>query len=183
MAVGPGHDSKVASRLVLDELFDLSLYTTLRDLSAGDVRKTLEELIDVESTHYAFWQDFFGVRIARLDGGRRIKLWLLALACRLLGALGVRLVLEAIEVYGVRKYLALWDAYRSGPLGDAVRGILDDELRHEDRVVSELTAHRINPDRIRDIFLGLNDGLTEILGAVSASSPRSETRPRSCSPR
>jgi vacuolar iron transporter family protein len=167
MAGGPGHDSKVASRLVLDELFDLSLYTTLRDLSAGDVRKTLEELIDVESRHYAFWQDFFDVRIPRLDIGRRIKLRLLALACRMLGALGVQLVLEAIEVYGVRKYLALWDAYRTGPLGDAVRGILDDELRHEDRVVSELTAHRINPDRIRDIFLGLNDGLTEILGAVS----------------
>lgn len=163
----PVHDPRLAERLVLDELFDLSLYTALRDVTTGRAQRTLDDLATIEATHYAFWQDFFGLRRARLDLGRRLKLRLLTLACRLLGTLGVELVLEAIEVYGVRKYLSLWDAYEGGPLGAAVRGILEDELRHEDRVVSELTARRINPERIRDIFLGLNDGLVEILGAVS----------------
>jgi VIT1/CCC1 family predicted Fe2+/Mn2+ transporter len=160
-------DRKLGVKLILDELFDLSLYTALRDVSTGDVQKTLDELIAIETTHFNFWQDFFQLRITRLDPGRRLKLWLLHLACRLWGPLAVQLVLEAIEVYGVRKYLSLWDAYQGGPLGEAVRGILEDELKHEDRVVSELTARKINPQRIRDIFLGMNDGLVEILGAVS----------------
>jgi VIT1/CCC1 family predicted Fe2+/Mn2+ transporter len=33
--------------------------------------------------------------------------------------------------------------------------------------VTKLTERKINPERIRNIFLGLNDGLVEILGAVS----------------
>ncbi len=160
-------DRQLAERLILDELFDLSLYTALRDVSTGDVQKTLDELIAIESTHFNFWQDFFQLRLTRLDPGRRLKLWLVRLVCRLGGRLAVQLVLEAIEVYGVRKYLSLWDAYKDGPLGGAVRGILEDELKHEDRVVSELTERKISPQRIRDIFLGMNDGLVEILGAVS----------------
>jgi VIT1/CCC1 family predicted Fe2+/Mn2+ transporter len=75
--------------------------------------------------------------------------------------------LEAIEVYGVRKYLALWNAYKDQPLGEALKGILQDEFKHEDVLVTKLTERKINPEKIRNIFLGLNDGLVEILGAVS----------------
>ncbi len=160
-------DDELGRRLVLDELFDLSLYTALRDVTTGEVQTILDELIQIESKHFAFWQEFFQLRVARLDPGRRVKLRLVTLACRLFGAPAVHLTLEAIEVYGVRKYLTLWEAYRDGPLGEAVRGILEDELRHEDRVVTGLTERKINPERIRNIFLGLNDGLVEILGAVS----------------
>src|SRR5439155_1226062 len=45
--------------------------------------------------------------------------------------------------------------------------ILMDEFKHEDTVVTSLTERKINPERIRNIFLGMNDGLVEILGAVS----------------
>lgn len=96
-----------------------------------------------------------------------MKLGLLTLACRLLGTLAIHLVLDAIEVYGVRKYLSLWDAYQGQPLGQAIRGVLEDELKHEDQIVTRLTERRISPERIRNIFLGLNDGLVEIVGAVS----------------
>jgi VIT1/CCC1 family predicted Fe2+/Mn2+ transporter len=157
----------LAERLVLDELFDLSLYTALREITEGDLRHTLDELIRVETRHLAFWQEFFGLPIARLDAGRRLKLAFLVLICRLFGRPAAHLVLEAIEVYGVRKYLAVWEAYRDGPLGQAVRGILEDEFKHEDALVTAAAERRINPDRIRNIFLGLNDGLVEIVGAVS----------------
>jgi VIT1/CCC1 family predicted Fe2+/Mn2+ transporter len=70
-------------------------------------------------------------------------------------------------VYGARKYLTLWKTYKDGPLGVAVRDILVDEFQHEDTVVTKLTERKINPERIRNIFLGMNDGLVEILGAVS----------------
>jgi predicted membrane protein (TIGR00267 family) len=160
-------DRRLARRLILDELFDLSLYTALRDVATGDLRKILDQLIPIETRHFVFWQDFFDLRITALDLGRRAKLGLITWVCRLFGAPAIHLVLEAIEVYGVRKYLTLWRAYGGTPLAGAVRGVLEDEFKHEDAVVTAGTERRIQPERVRDIFLGLNDGLVEILGAVS----------------
>jgi VIT1/CCC1 family predicted Fe2+/Mn2+ transporter len=153
--------------LVLDELFDLSLYRALRVVTQPDVHETLDELIKVETSHLAFWQKFFGLNLETLDAGRRIKLAVIMLICRLFGSTAVHLVLEAIEVHGVRKYLAIWREYQSQPLGEVLRGILMDEFKHEDVLVTELTKRKINAEKIRNIFLGLNDGLVEILGAVS----------------
>jgi len=160
-------DTRLGRRLVLDELFDLSLYRALRPLAAGPLATVLDQLIPIETRHYAFWQDFFGIELERLDLGRRAKLALLVLLARVFGAPAIHLILEAIEVFGVRKYLDVWQEYKDGPLGQAVRGILEDEFKHEDAVVSAEAERQINPQRVRDIFLGLNDGLVEILGAVS----------------
>ena len=174
----PSKDARLGRQLVLDEIFDLSLYRGLREVARGDLRRVLDELIVVETRHVAFWQDFFGLAaVTELDLGRRIKLATLKAACRLVGPSAVQLVLEAIEVHGIRKYLRVWDRYRDGPLGSAVREILEDEFKHEDMVVSGEADRRINPDKVRNLFLGLNDGLVEILGAVSGffAAFRSET--------
>jgi VIT1/CCC1 family predicted Fe2+/Mn2+ transporter len=167
MAVASPADRRLGRRLILDELFDLSLYRALRDVSEGRLRATLEALIPTESRHFAFWQDFFGQRVTRLDIGRRIKLAVLIALCRLFGAAAIHLVLEAIEVHGVRKYLQVWSRYGDAPLGSALREVLEDEFKHEDATVGGDAERTINPERVRNIFLGLNDGLVEILGAVS----------------
>ncbi|TAJ09545.1 MAG: hypothetical protein EPO61_05670 [Nitrospirae bacterium] len=161
------HNQRLARTLILDELFDLSLYKALRGVTKPDTQQVLDELIIVETGHLAFWQQFFDSRLDRLDVGRRLKLRLIILSCRMFGETGVHLALEAIEVYGVRKYLSLWRSYKGQPLGKALEGILRDEFQHEDILVTRLTERKINPERIRNIFLGLNDGLVEILGAVS----------------
>jgi VIT1/CCC1 family predicted Fe2+/Mn2+ transporter len=159
---------RLARQLVLDEVFDLSLYQALRKVARGPLVPVLDELIEVETRHVAFWQEFFGLKdLTTLDLGRRLKLHTLVGACRLFGSGAIHVVLEAIEVHGVRKYLRVWDRYRDGPLGEAVRGILDDEFRHEDMIVTGDAERRVNPDTVRNVFLGLNDGLVEILGAVS----------------
>ena len=160
-------DARLGRRLVLDELFDLTLYRSLHRVAPADLRAVLDQLIPIETRHYGFWQEFFGLPIAKLDLPRRVKLALLVGVTRVLGAPAIHLILEAIEVYGVRKYLAVWRQYEGGPLGQAVRGILEDEFKHEDAVVMAESERQMNPQRIRDIFLGLNDGLVEILGAVS----------------
>ncbi len=162
------YDQALARALILDELFDLSLYRALHQISPDeDSRNTLEELVRVETQHLAFWQKFFGHKVDRLDWARGLKLHVMLLACRVLGTTGIHLALEAIEVHGVRKYLALWQEYQHQPLGEALRGILMDEFKHEDVLVTALTQRKINAEKIRNIFLGLNDGLVEILGAVS----------------
>jgi VIT1/CCC1 family predicted Fe2+/Mn2+ transporter len=158
----------LARQLVLDEIFDLTLYRSLRETARGALRDVLDELIRVETRHVAFWQEFFGLKqLTTLDLGRRIKLAALISACRVFGAGAVHIMLEAIEVHGVRKYLAVWSRYKDGALGAAVHEILEDEFKHEDVVVTGDTERRINPERVRNVFLGLNDGLVEILGAVS----------------
>jgi predicted membrane protein (TIGR00267 family) len=162
------YDPKLAQRLILDELFDLSLYKALRKISHDTpAQQTLDELIRIEAGHLEFWQKFFDVRVDRLNLGRRFKLVFIILACRVFGSLAIHLTLEAIEVYGVRKYLTLWKSYRGAPLGEALQNILMDEIKHEDVLVTNLTERKINAEQIRNIFLGLNDGLVEILGAVS----------------
>lgn len=161
------HNGQLARTLILDEIFDLALYRALRDISSGKVQHILEDLIKVETVHIAFWQSFFESPLTSLDVPRRLKLRLIVLACRILGAPAIHLVLEAIEVYGVRKYLAVWKRYKDEPLGAAVKNILMDEFKHEDIIVTQLTERKINPEKVRNIFLGLNDGLVEILGAVS----------------
>ena len=160
-------DPGLARTLVLDELFDLSLYKALRQVTDSEVHPTLDELITVETAHLAFWKHFFGLTLEELNLGRRLKLSLIMFVCKLFGSTAVHLVLEAIEVHGVRKYLAIWSEYQGQPLGEALRGILMDEFKHEDVLVTALTNRKINAEKIRNIFLGLNDGLVEILGAVS----------------
>ena len=163
----PLHDPQLARTLVLDELFDLSLYQALRHVTHPDVHHTLDELITVETAHLAFWKRFFSLSLDQLNPGRRLKLSFLMFVCKLFGSTAVHLVLEAIEVHGIRKYLALWREYQGQPLGEALNGILMDEFKHEDVLVTALTERKINAEKIRNIFLGLNDGLVEILGAVS----------------
>lgn len=159
-------NKKIGRALVLDELFDLILYKSLQKITSGDLLKILDELIPVETRHYAFWQQFYEIKIDRLDAVRRLKLGIILLICRIFGEPAMYLALESIEVYGIRKYLTLWRLYRNTPLGAAVRATLEDEFGHEDRIVSGLEQKKINPERIRIIFLGFNDGLVEFLGAV-----------------
>ena len=156
-----------SQQLVLDELFDLSLYKKFYTITKGDLQKMLGELVVVETRHLAFWQEFFGVKINKLNHGRRVRLVLLFIVGRIFGEASIHLILEAIEVHGIRKYLSLWKTYQDDLLGGAVREILEDEFKHEDEIVSEMSERKIYPQRIRDIFLGFNDGLVEILGAVS----------------
>jgi VIT1/CCC1 family predicted Fe2+/Mn2+ transporter len=163
-----GLDTRLGRRLVLDEIFDLSLYRALHAVAPDDLGRVLEALIAVEARHVVFWQTFFGLEdVTRLDLGRRLRLAVIVAACRLFGASAIHIVLEAIEVHGVEKYLDVWQRYGEGPLAAALREVLEDEFQHEDAVVTGNAERRINPEKVRNVFLGLNDGLVEILGAVA----------------
>ena len=153
--------------LILGELFDLCLYRKLHKTCSGPLKDLLAELIPVEERHFSFWQRFFDKEVVKLRFGQRVKLSLILGACRLFGPTAVHLVLEATEVYGIRKYLVVWERYRDEPLGQAVKEVLQDEFQHEDDIVSQLTERKISPERVRNIFFGLNDGSVEVLGALS----------------
>lgn len=160
-------DEKLGRELVLDELFDLILYRRLVAFADENTKKLLATLIVFEERHLAFWQKFFNIKSNKLGMARRLKLIASLALCRIFKTPAIHLVLEAIEIYGIRKYLQVWEAYQGKPLGKAVEEILRDELKHEDAIVSKRIDRAISPEHVRSIFLGFNDGLVEILGAIS----------------
>jgi len=76
-------DRTLAKRLVLDELFDLSLYQSLREVASGELPSILDRLIPIEARYLAFWREFFDLHVDRLDLARRLKLHLIVFVCRL----------------------------------------------------------------------------------------------------
>ena len=163
----PVASEKLARDLVLNELFDLTFYKRLVEFASGETAEMLNELIKVEARHFKFWQDFFSLPLDKLNLARRFKLSSYVFFARIFGERGVHLLIEAIEIHGIRNYLSVWDIYKDQPLGEAVRVILNDEFMHEEEIVSKTTSRKIHPERVRNIFLGFNDGLVEIIGAVS----------------
>ena len=160
-------DKKLGTELIRDELFDLTLYKRLVGFGGSAEKAILNKLIPIETKHLDQWQRFFSIPSASLTFGRKIKLSVLVILARLSGRPGIHLILQAIEVHGIKKYLTVWEKYKDTPLGAEVKGILQDEFQHEDEIVSSAERTKIYPERVRDIFLGFNDGLVEILGAVS----------------
>ncbi|MBI2023567.1 VIT1/CCC1 transporter family protein [Candidatus Giovannonibacteria bacterium] len=163
------YEKKFRRLLVLDELFDLTLYRGIKKYAKKETARMLEELIAVEEGHLKFWKDFFNEHSYKSLGLlRRIKLLALISIARIFKEPGIFLILEAIEVYGIQKYLKVWEVYKDDEeLKKALENILRDEFKHEDAILSRVSSRKMHPERIRDIFLGFNDGLVEILGAVS----------------
>ena len=161
------YSKSLSRQLILGELFDLTLYRRLARHATGDTHTMVEELIRIEEKHVEFWQNFFQERITDLGLRRRWQMLVLAGSARIFGEHAIHLILEAREVYAIRKYLEVWERYKREALGEAVRGVLADEFKHEDEIVSRLHERRINPENVRNVFLGFNDGLVELVGAVS----------------
>lgn len=159
--------AEIGANLILDELFDLTLYRGMRVHAKEDFALLLDDLIETERRHLLFWEGCFGVTQLTLDFPRRFKLHLLLFIARIFGRNGAHLIIEAIEVFGIRKYLSLWKKYKDEELGTHIAGILRDELAHEDWIVSRYQSRTISPARVRSVFLGFNDGSVEILGVVS----------------
>ena len=81
---GAAAETRLGRQLVLDELFDLTLYRSLLRVAPAGLRAILEQLIPIETRHYAFWQEFFGLKIATLDLGRRaeaLRCWSASRGC------------------------------------------------------------------------------------------------------
>lgn len=160
-------DLRLVKKVSRDEAFDLALYVKLRDIETGEVRNVLSQLVNVERGHVAFWADLAGREDVSLDLFQRFRLSVFVFLRRLFGIGMTFLLLEAIEIYGIKKYWALWAQYKDTIHGPRIRSILRDEFGQEDEIVAGLTGRRLNAERVRDIFLGLNDGLVEVLGSVS----------------
>ncbi len=159
--------SSLQQQLILDELFDLSLYRSFQRHASPSLNPLLESLAKTEVGHLTFWQDYFGITVSRLDARRRAKLAIFQTLASLFGDAAILFIVEIIEVHGVKKYLDLWRTTTDLRFRKGLRSILEDELVHEEKAVTELAGRTVDATTIRNIFLGFNDGSVEILGAVN----------------
>ncbi len=167
----------VLRQLLLDELADLELYQALRRRAKYRLADVLDGFIETEKRHAAFWRQKSGFSDVSASWQGKMRNAVLRFAVALFGEAIAYIVLEAVEVHGVKKYISLWERVTDPAIRDGLRTILTEELQHEDEALMSGRSRSIRPETIRNAFLGFNDGSVEILGAVSGfAAAFSDTR-------
>ena len=158
---------KLARSLIQGEFMSLTLYESLIAIAGKETQVTIQKLIAIERGHLAFWETFFHSRHAPPSIFGAFRMRLAILIARVFGDRAIFLILESTEVHAIRHYFSLWEAYRNTPEEGAIKKILVEELHDEEIVIMGTRERGLSGGNIRNLFLGLNDGLVEILGAVS----------------
>lgn len=108
-----------------------------------------------------------GIYQAKLSFISRIRLNLFLTARKVFGAQAAIIILEMIEIYGIKKYFDVWKQYQNSSLVNQVKEILRDEFSHEEKAITEGAKRKIiSTSKIKNAILGFNDGFVEILGAL-----------------
>lgn len=161
-----------AKHFYLDEINDHLTYASLAQYTRDEhIRQNITRIAGMEQKHADFWQTMIEANHASLPQGgfNRSRLrWLRFLGVFINPVLIVSL-LELGEASAMRRYL---EFYRHAPLDEAekarLKSIILDELEHE--TFFKQTAKALGVANLRDFVLGMNDGLVEILGAVTGLS-------------
>ncbi len=156
----------------LAEMNDHLTYTGLaRRTRDTGLAKLLEHIAAMELEHAGFWKSLLeeaGRPVPQVRP-RRIRLVLLGLLLRFVNPL---LVISALELGETAAYDAYNEVLQEGHLPaekqERLRAIIVDELEHEAAFHRRKEAGGFT--NIRDFILGMNDGLVEILGAVTGLS-------------
>lgn len=163
---------KNAKAFYEDEYKDSVLYANLAKIEEDEkLKREFLRLSNIESKHAKFWHDFLkrrGAEAPRVKIGKSSLLLIRALR-RILGPGAIVSLLEMGENSAIQKYFRFLTTHR---FEDEERlrlnGVILDELEHE-RFFSD-SKKRFHMENIRDFVLGMNDGLVEILGAVTGLS-------------
>lgn len=149
-----------------DELESSIIYDKLSSRVSGGLAEKLSELAGVEKSHASFWKSVLeklGIDPRGIKP-RKTRVLFYLLFYRVFGlALTIKL-LERGESNAIELYSILRDKHRElGVEESSIEEIIADEVFHEDLFVEEETRIRDILDHVRDIVLGMNDGLVEIL--------------------
>ncbi len=166
------NSEKLALKFYRSEMMDSMIYSYLASLEKNEKRKKmLEGLANIEKRHANFWLGYLerrGIKAPKIRFSR-IKKFSVYLTRKMLGT-GITVSLaEMGESTAIESY---YHFYESGNLSEEekkkLRLIILDELEHERFFMEE--KRLLHTENIRDMVLGMNDGLVEILGAVTGLS-------------
>ena len=141
------------------------------------LRVRFAELARVETLHMAFWRAFLLRRGITTTEPSWFSFAWARLLRRVLGTRRYLSLLEITEATAVDSYCQFLNstALEETERADIAR-IIEDELGHEEELESQFNA--LPKDNVRDFVMGMNDGLVELLGAVTGLSAVYPTRPR-----
>lgn len=165
---------KLAREFYEDEYADSVLYARLaRDEKYEEIKEEFLRLSKIESKHARFWHDFI-----KRHGGevpkpsvKRLTILSTKLLRKILGPGSLASLLEMGENSAIQKYFKYLTAYAERFTPDEmeeIKEVILDELEHEKFFYE--SRQRFHTENIRDLVLGMNDGLVEILGAVTGLS-------------
>ena len=165
---------KSAIQFYEDEYSDSVLYAQLAKVEKDEnLKKEFLRLSNIESKHAKFWRDFLARRGVKTQAVKisRLTLYSTKLLRKLLGPGAVASLLEMGENSAIQKYFKFLTTY-SDRIDEEERKKLNevilDELEHEKFFYE--SKRRFHVENLRDFVLGMNDGLVEILGAVTGLS-------------
>jgi len=162
-----------AKEALLDELHAVAVYSKLAEYyryKNEELSAKFKKLANMEKGHANFWMEFLkrrGYDVSTVKVNKlKVAFWILLF--RVLG-LGLTFkILESSEGGAIKMYSKMLEGGELSESEKAVlRGILEDELIHENTFAEEETRFKEFVEHIRDAVLGMNDGLVEVL-SVSA---------------
>ncbi len=155
---------------------EISDHVTYKELGghARDARfkKEFLTMAEIEGHHAEFWKEVIesrGGELPRRPRVRKLRLTVLRLLQSIMSPVVLISVLELGEAGAFKRYHRFLS---EAPLKEGekarLRAIILDELEHEKTFRRQSTGSRAT--NVRDFVLGMNDGLVEILGAVTGLS-------------
>jgi len=165
---------ELARKFYLDEYADSLLYAQLAKTERDEkIKAEFMRLSEIESKHAKFWHEFLAKRNVKAPRKKVKRLTTLSvkLLRKILGPGAVASLLEMGENSAVQKYFKFLTEY-SRDMDEnelkTLKEVILDELEHERFFREE--EKRFHVENTRDLVLGMNDGLVEILGAVTGLS-------------
>ncbi|MGC8568643.1 MAG: VIT1/CCC1 transporter family protein [Nitrososphaeria archaeon] len=158
----------IIAQFYRDEIHDMKLYTTLSKLVKDQRTKAkLIELANIERRHASFFQKILERLSIRVpDEPSSIMIFLESLILLLFSLKVTMKIFEEREAATVVNYLKLYEDSRLLPEEkETLKRVIEDEMEHEKFFGTTVSSAFLN--NIRDILLGVNDGLIELLAAVS----------------
>ena len=157
------------SQYFYDEDKDMKTYKTIENLEKdNNKKKIIESIRKEEEKHREFWKKMAeknGENVKEKRYPLIVKIY--AILYSLLGIDFIFSLSEAGERKAIEKYYYVYEHY---PLSNKekkeLKSIILDELSHENKLI-HLHKDRGLIEHIRDIFLGMNDGLVEILSTLA----------------
>ncbi len=131
----------------------------------------MTRIAGMERRHADFWKTILESQQVTLPFVRvnRMRLWILRVLRLIINPVLLVSLLELGETSAVKRYLYFFNhADLDAPEKEHLKQIILDELEHE--TYFKQTAQSLGVGNLRDFVLGMNDGLVEILGAVTGLS-------------
>ncbi len=168
-----------AKKFYIGEINDHIMYKTLADEEKDQyLKENLYKISEMELNHAQFWKSFIEKRGGKVPEVKpnKFKISVIKLIRKVFNPVVIVSFLELGEAGGAKEYFEFLRTENLEPEEyESLKNIILDELEHE--TFFEKEAENFGISNIRDFVLGMNDGLVEILGAVTGLSAVYLTNP------